>query len=243
VLRGGTGESLLVLHDAAGSSPEHPYLRLLAEHHDVIVPSHPGFGKSKLPEWLDSVEDVAHIYLALVSQLGLSSIFVIGCSIGGWVAAEMMTKSLGLIGKAVLVGPVGIKIGPSDKLDLPDVFAMSQDALDRLLYYSPETSKFNSASLSDEQLSIHYRNRETLALLAWEPYMHNPKLKHRLGAVRSKTLFMRGEHDGLISAEYLEGYSRLLRGSSVVTIPKSGHVPQFEQPQAFVSTVLKFLKA
>jgi pimeloyl-ACP methyl ester carboxylesterase len=241
LLRGGSGAPVLVLHDAIGSSPDQRYLQLLAEKRDVIVPSHPGFGRSALPDWVDSVEDVAHVYLALVDKLGLASIDLIGCSVGGWIAADMMTKWLDLVGKAVLVGPVGIKIGPTDKLDVPDIFAMPQDKLDRLAYHAPEQHKFDPSSMSDEQLTIHFRNRETLALLTWEPYMHNPKLKHRLGAVTAKTLFVRGESDGLISAAYLEGYSRLVRGSSVMTIPKSGHLPQHEQPEAFSSAVLKFL--
>jgi hypothetical protein len=30
----------------------------------VIAPSHPGFGKSSLPDWLDSIDDrIAHVYL------------------------------------------------------------------------------------------------------------------------------------------------------------------------------------
>ena len=50
-----------------------------------------------------------------------------------------------------------------------------------------------------------FRNRETLALLAWEPWMHNPKLKHRLHRAGMPALFVRGESDGLVSAEYLAG--------------------------------------
>ena len=40
--------------------------------------------------------------------------------------------------------------------------------------------------------------------------MHNPKLKHRLHRVTAPTLFMRGESDGLVSADYLAAYARLL---------------------------------
>ena len=35
----------------------------------MIAPSHPGFGKSSLPDWLDSVDDIAHIYLELMDRL------------------------------------------------------------------------------------------------------------------------------------------------------------------------------
>jgi pimeloyl-ACP methyl ester carboxylesterase len=87
------------------------------------------------------------------------------------------------------------------------------------------------------------RNRETLALLAWEPYMHNPKLIHRLHRVTAPTLFLRGESDGLVSADYLDRYARLVPNSKLATIAQAGHVPQLEQPQATADKVLAFLGA
>ena len=64
--------------------------------------------------------------------------------------------------------------------------------------------------MSDDELNIVARNRETLALLTWEPYMHNPKLKHRLHRVTVPTLFVRGASDGIVSADYLERYAALV---------------------------------
>ena len=96
--------------------------------------------------------------------------------------------------------------------------------------------------LSDEQLAISVRNRETLALLAWEPYMHNPKLPHRLHRVTAPTLFVRGASDGLVSAAYIDSYARLLPNARTATIAAAGHAPQVEQPEAFARTVLAFLE-
>ena len=55
-----------------------------------------------------------------------------------------------------------------------------------------------------------FRGRETLALLTWEPWMHNPKLKQRLHRIASPTLFIRGESDGLVSQSYLDAYAGFL---------------------------------
>jgi len=55
---------------------------------------------------------------------------VVGCSVGGWIAVEMATKVPQRFRRLALVGPVGVKIGPADKLDIPDLFAMPQDAAD-----------------------------------------------------------------------------------------------------------------
>jgi pimeloyl-ACP methyl ester carboxylesterase len=153
----------------------------------------------------------------------------------------MATKVPERIGKLVLVGPVGVKVGPPDKLDIPDIWALPQDDLDRLLHHAPERMRADPAKLSDEQLGIMLRNRETLALLTWEPWMHNPKLKHRLHRVKAPALFVRGASDGLVSAQYLDAYARLLPAARTLTIPAAGHAPHLEQPEAFAKAALAFL--
>jgi pimeloyl-ACP methyl ester carboxylesterase len=95
--------------------------------------------------------------------------------------------------------------------------------------------------MSDAELSVMFRNRETLALLTWEPWMHNPKLKRRLHRIAAPGLFMRGDSDGLVSQPYLEAYARLLPNARTRTIAAAGHVPQLEQPAAFAAAVLEFL--
>ena len=82
--------------------------------------------------------------------------------------------------------------------------------LNRLRFHDPRKNPADLGAMSDEELNIVARNRETLALLTWEPYMHNPKLKHRLHRVGVPTLFLRGASDGIVSADYLERYAALI---------------------------------
>ncbi len=239
----GEGPPILFLHGAGGFAPEHPYVAPLAARHRLIAPSHPGFGKSSLPDWIDSADDIAHIHLELLDRLGLDQVDVIGCSVGGWIAAELATKVPRMVRRLVLVGPVGVKTGPVDRLDVPDMFALSQGSLEKLLFHDPDRMRADPARLTDEQLAIMVRNRETLALLAWEPYMHNPKLPYRLHRVTAPTLFLRGASDGLVSAEYLAAYARLLPNARTDTIAAAGHAPHLEQPEACARTILAFLDA
>jgi pimeloyl-ACP methyl ester carboxylesterase len=239
----GNGPPLLFLHSAQGFAPEHPYVPRLSADRRLIAPSHPGFGKSSLPDWIDAIDDIAYIYLELLDRLNLKQLDVIGCSVGGWIAAELATKSPASVRKLVLVGPVGVKTGPIDRLDIPDIFAIPQSEMERLLFHDPERMRVDPSRLTDEQLAISVRNRETLALLSWEPYMHNPKLLHRLHRVTAPTLFLRGESDGLVSADYLAAYARLMPNASTDMIVAAGHAPQMEQPEAFTKKVLAFLGA
>ena len=79
--------------------------------------------------------------------------------------------------------------------------------------------------------------------LVWEPYMHNPKLPHRLQRLNMPTLFIRGASDGLVRADYITRYAALVKGARVVTIAEAGHAPQAEAPQALAAAVLDFLAA
>ncbi len=236
----GSGLPVLYLHGAGGLTNAEALLKDLAARHRVVAPCHPGFGSAELPDWLETVDDVANVYLELLDTLGLDQVDLIGTSIGGWIGAEMAAWCPERFRRIVLVGPVGVKVGPVDRLDVPDLFAKSRPELDRLLYFEPEKFGFDPAKLDDDRLAAHVRNRETLALLTWEPYMHNPKLRHRMYRVKSPALLIRGEADGLVSADYLAAYAKLFPNGSTATIARAGHGPEVEQPKALAAKILAF---
>ena len=230
------------LHSGQGYDPWQPFAAQVASTRRVIGPSHPGFGRSSLPDWLDSIDDIAHVYLELMDRLKVDRADVVACSVGGWIAAEMASKAPERFDRLVLVGPVGVKIGQADKLDIPDLFGLPQADVDTLLYADPGRMRVDPAKLTDEDLAIMFRNRESLALLVWEPWMHNPKLKHRLHRVQAPALFVRGQADGVVSAEYLEGFAKLLPNARTLTIPGAGHLLHLEQPQALAAAIGAFLE-
>ena len=97
----------------SGAAPRyrHPgsaaFYDALAGQFDVLVPHHPGYGKSERPEWLRSVRDVAVIYQWLLSDLGIERASLIGLGFGGWIAAEMATMAPRDFHRLVLVGAMG----------------------------------------------------------------------------------------------------------------------------------------
>lgn len=241
VFDAGAGVPLLFLHGSDGFDPAHRFAAKLGENARLIAPSHPGFGRSGLPDWITEVDDIAYIYLELLDHLRLATVDLVGCSLGGWIAAEMATKAPGRFRRIVLSAPVGVKTGLSDRLDIPDIFAMPEEQLAKLMFHDPAKGRLDAAAMPDAELSIRLRNRETLALLAWEPYMHNPKLRHRLHRVDCPVLFLRGESDGLVSDAYLRRYAALLPSAHCESIAAAGHAPEIEQPEAFVARTAAFL--
>src|SRR5205823_1634573 len=112
------------------------YLHRLAERFSVLAPSHPGFGSSDLPDWVDSAEDVVYVYLDLLRQRGRGN--VMGMGIGGWFAAEMAVRCTQDIDKLVLVDPVGIKVGSYTERDIADNFMLDTQGFLKASWHDPE---------------------------------------------------------------------------------------------------------
>jgi pimeloyl-ACP methyl ester carboxylesterase len=108
----GDGRPFLLLHGGGGPDTVTGFAELFAKTHEVrvIVPTHPGFGDTARPAALTSIPGLAALYVALIGQLELEDVTVIGNSIGGWIAAEMTLLASPRISGAVLVDAVGIEV-------------------------------------------------------------------------------------------------------------------------------------
>jgi len=242
VIERGKGRPLVFLHSEDGLDPSASFLNLLAAHSRVIAPSHPGFGHSPDAETIDTVDDLAYLYLDLLEEQDLREVILLGCSLGGWIAAEMAVKCTARLAKLILVAPVGIKVGDRETRDIPDIFALPPAEVAQLKYYDPSQATVDYAALSDDALTVIARNREATALYAWEPYFHNPKLRQRLHRIDIPTLLIWGASDQFITPGYYgAGYRDAIPGARLEIIERAGHLPYIEQPEVFAEHVRRFL--
>ena len=241
VERRGSGKPLLLLTGEEQFELEAPFVDELAKSYEVIIPSPPGFGNSERPDWITSPDDISYMYLDLIDELSLKDVIVVGFSLGGWIAAEMATKDDSAIAKLVLADAYGVKIGgPSDR-DILDIWTSHPAKVAAAKWADPAKGERDYSKMSDEQLTIVARNIESFARFCWEPYMHNPKLKHRLHAIKVPTLLIWGEKDGVVAPSYGEGYAKLIPGARFTTVPGAGHYPQIEASDAFMSQLRGFI--
>ena len=239
VRRKGSGPAMLMLHGGGGPNINHPFADKLAEKFELIEPVHPGFGGTPIPPHFDGLEDLVYVYLDLMDALDLKDVVILGNSMGGWTAAEIAVRNSQRIGKLILVDSVGIKAGDRDTRDRADIFALPAAEVARITWHDVSKAP-KPSSLTDEQLQILASNRVALSMYTWDPYMHNPKLPHRLHRIKVPTLFLWGESDGLVTPDYGRAFSKLIPGSTLQVIDKAGHSPHVEQPDAFVEKVLAF---
>jgi pimeloyl-ACP methyl ester carboxylesterase len=239
--RRGSGPPLLLIPGEEGLERDAPFLDELAKSYEVIIPFPPGFGRSTRPDWITHPDDIAYMMLDVVDDYGLANVPVLGFSFGGWIAAEMATKDDSFIAKLVLVAPYGIKTGKPTERDIADVWLLHPDEVMARKWHDPAKGKRDFTTMPEDKLTIVARNTESFARFGWEPYLHNPKLRHRLHRIKVPTLLVWGENDGLVTPVYGETYRKLIPDARLAVIPQAGHLPQIEQPQAFLTELRKFL--
>ncbi len=238
VLRRGQGRPLLLLQGEEALEAEAQFLDVLAKSHQIIIPSYPGFGQSERPLWITRPHDIAFVLQDLVEHLKLKDALVMGFSLGGWIAVEMATIDDSFIRQLVLVGPYGVKLGGPTDRDIADIWLQHPNDVLAQKWHDVEKGKRDFKSMSDDKLAVIARNIETTARFCWEPYMHNPKLKHRLHRIKVPTTFVWGEHDGIVKADpYGKGYAALVPGAELKVVANAGHLPHLEQPEAFLQAV------
>lgn len=239
--RGGAGQPILFLHTVDGIPITAPFLAGLAERHEVIAPWHPGFGRSELPTEFRTIGDLAYFYLQLIDELDIRDAILIGTSFGGWLAAEIAVRSTAAFSSAVLLDPLGIKVGGREDRDIADMFAVSQDELTRLAYFDPSRRRRDYSAMSDEERLAIARSREAYAYFGWRPYMHNPGLRRWLRRVKIPTLVLWGSHDGIVSPAYGQAFAAELPDAQFVVVDQAGHYPHVEQPTQVLAHIDRFL--
>jgi pimeloyl-ACP methyl ester carboxylesterase len=242
-LERGQGRPVLFLHPGIGIDPAAPVLTELARGGRVIAPSHPGFAGSQLPKGVSTVDDLSYFYLDLLDQLDLRDVLMVGVGLGGWLAAEIATKNDTRLSQLVMANAIGVKLGERETRDIVDIWALTPDEFSALAWADPAKAKIDYKSLPPEASLAAARNREAYARFCWSPYMHNPKLKHRLHRIAIPTLFLWGTADRILSDKYGRGYCALIPGARFETIDHAGHYPHLEQPEEFARRALAFAGA
>ena len=179
------------------------------------------------------------LYLDLLDELDLNDVILMGFSMGGWTAVELAVANSTRISKMILVDPVGVKVGGREDRDIADVFALPGEKLAELMFHDTSLAP-RPGDMPEDQLQMMAANRIALGVYTWDPYMHNPKLPHRLHRIKMPTHFIWGESDGIVTVDYGRKYAKLIDGATMTVIEKAGHSPQMEQPDAFVEAVFEF---
>lgn len=241
----GRGPQLLILHGAGGTGDLFPggeparFIAELAQHYEVNVPEHPGYGIQERPEWLDNIHDLAYFYLDYLKAAGLQQVHLIGQSLGGWIALEMAVRDTTALRSLTLIGAAGIHVKGIAK---GDIFLWSRDEFAQRMFRNPEArASFLGRTIPPEQQKAFLRNRETTALLAWQPRLYDPHLRKWLHRIDVPTQVVWAEDDEVLPSAYGEELARLIPNARLSVIPDSGHLLYLDRPEALAARVREFI--
>lgn len=243
ILRGGSGVPLLFFHGEDGAGAWLPFFDLLAKDFTVFVPIHPGFAGSEGYDEIDTIHDLVFHYLDVLDRLKLQRPFIVGSSLGGWLAAELAVHHGERVGKLVLIDAFGLKV--EGKL-IADIFAPSPAELRCLVFHDPESELAMTAIPelpTPEQLDGILRARQTAARIGWNPFMYDPRLRGRLYRISAPTLIVWGDDDRVVPLEHAKAYQAGIARARLVMIEKSGHAPILENPAQTARLIGEFLNS
>ncbi len=240
VLESGAGHGLVWLHDTLGNRWSPGQQRLAERGYRVVAPSLPGVDDSATLDGIDGPEDVVFWLLDVLPALQLEHVALLGCGLGGWMAAEFAVRYPHQIERLVLVDAYGLRV---DGALAEDEFALTRPMLRPLLFADP-TGEVALELLPDvdppDRAEAMLHARTAAARLAWQ-FPYDRKLRGRLSRAHVPTLVTWGEHDRLVPSRHGEAYVAGLPNARLAMVPGAGHYPYYEAPSEFAAAVGGFL--
>ncbi|MGZ8177599.1 alpha/beta fold hydrolase [Williamsia sp. SKLECPSW1] len=235
----GSGRTLLLLHGGAGPASVAVFAEMLVSRGErVVTPTHPGFGGTPRPEAVAGAAALAEVYDGLLDALDLTDVVVVGNSLGGWVAAELVLRENPRIAALVLVDAVGLA-HPTEPI--VDFFALTMDEVVELSYHESnrDRARADLAALPDEARAAMPGNRAALFAYGGSS-MADETLSARLTAIAVPTLIVWGAADHIAPVSHAHLYTEAIPGAELDLIDEAGHLPQIETPDRLADDILRF---
>lgn len=198
---------------------------LLAQTHQLFMLDLPGYGRSPAPRsW--QLRTIAPLICEWLSLLQLSSVSVIGHSMGGAIAIHLTSLAPSLVQKVILVNAANLPLQePGSVLFWRGFSSLIQ----------PGNGSYPLALVGD---ALRPRFR-VLWQTAQEMLRHDFRVE--LASITNPTLIIWGKRDVFIPIEVGYALNEALPHASLVTLPDCGHRPMLAQPALFCSIVKDFL--
>jgi pimeloyl-ACP methyl ester carboxylesterase len=220
----------------------------LSAYGDVIAYDRPGFGFTERPtNWkgenpYGSAGNDLILDELIAEYASNRDVYLVGHSAGGTQAAQYVVDNPGAVTGLILISPAILTSGGSAS-GFNWIFSIPQlDHLGPLLVSSIASSGmdlldrswFDKSKITDE---IKAGYRAPLDIIGWEEgfweFNRAPRtfdVRDRLSEITIPTLLITGDTDVVVATADTQALATMIEGSSLVVIPKSGHLAQEENP-------------
>ena len=236
--------SIVLIHSlGANSSIWMPVVERLKDRFNILTVDLRGHGRSNEPNGNCKIKDYASDVLAILDHLKIDRVVSIGLSLGGLIAQYLTIYSAPRIEK-LIVSNSAPKIGDAS---LWNERIKSLEGLEVSDLLNATIARSFSQSFLDRETGLDHFKRIFLStsklgyIKACEA-LRDEDLRTETKSVKVPTLFIGGEFDQAVTPKYLTDHAQYIRSSKVHIIPNVGHLPCYENPDAFVEVVLEFIK-
>ena len=245
------GQVLLMLHGFGASLHTwETWAEKLSENYRVIRIDLPGSGLSPPdPSGIYTDLRTEQILLALLDQLDVAQVTLIGHSIGGRIAWDMAARNPDRVTRLVLISPDGFASPGFDYGKPPEVPAslkLMRYILPRPLLRMSLAPAYADRDLPGERLTDRYFDlmrapggRSALLARMQQTVLTDPR--PQLRRITVPTLLIWGEQDAMIPISNAADYLAALPHARLVKLPGIGHLPQEEQPARGLAALEAFL--
>ena len=262
----GSGEPVLFIHGMLGTGPYWgPLLRHLRGLRCLLL-DRPGYGLSSALDWSksDMGAATADALAAVLDQLGVARVHVVGGSIGGVLALHLARRHPNRVGRVAMLG--GGPIVP--EFPVPFVFRVMASPLGVLVerlgrrekvMRSIIASSGHGASLADGRIPHEFVDWR-VALQRHTPSMRNERAGLRaiigrdgwrpsiamadgeLAAIEHPTLLLQGSDDPTAPLALWERVMGILPQGEMQVVEGAGHQPWLDEAETIGSRVIRFLR-
>ncbi len=240
---GGSGVPVILLHAATGSSRvwEYQIPVFAAAGYRVIAFDRRGWGRTVINSAEPQPGTAAGDLLALLDQLGLDRVHVVGTAAGGFVALDFALSYSQRVRSLVVANSIG-GVQDADYVELG-----------RRLRPQPQ---FDALPPEFREVGPSYRAGNAAGTQRWvdlqkisrppgPPAPPQPLRNHitfaMLETIQTPALLLTGDADLYAPPPLLQLFAARIKGSEVTIIPEAGHSSYWEQPELFNRAVLNFI--
>ncbi len=246
----GKGTPLMLIAGLASDSQSwQPVIKDLSRHFLVVTPDNRGVGRTTPQNIEMSIQQIGDDCVALMKHLGLSSVHLLGHSMGGFVGLDVAERYPDSVNKLILVGTSSINSKRNNGL-FADWASSLESGMDPELwfrnifywifskrFFENDTTVKNAVRFAIEypypQSAIAFRN-QVKAIALYDGSEH-------LSGINAKTLVLNGKEDLIFSAQESAALARAIPKANCLVIDNAAHSIHMEQPLSFTSNVLDFL--
>ena len=239
--RGGSGEPLLLIMGMSGThlSWGEPFLETLRRDFDVVIYDHRGIGLSSDAPAGYSIADLADDAAGLLDVIGWESAHVVGISMGGMVAQELVLRHPDRV-RTLTLGCTYAG-GEGASLSAPEVIqglteAMTSGDRERAIR-AGWGYNVSPRFAADEDQYTEFRRRalevpaRLPAIMAQMQAIQPHNTSERLGQITAPTLVIHGTEDQMLPASNAEAIGRRIPDARVEIMDGIGHLFFWEEPE------------